>query len=531
MVNDPAHALAGRPLWAINLGAVVAGTHYRGEFEARMQTLMDEITGEARPIVFIDELHLILGAGRAEGVTMDGANLLKPVLARDEARIIGATTSNEYRLIAKDGALARRFQELHLSAPSGDELHSLLASQARVLALHHGIEIPSELISRAIALADRHLPGREQPDKTLDILDTSAVGARRAGRTVLCLDDLNATLLRLTGLCIGPLNLASRDRLKALQSALNQRVIGQQAVVQTLVATLIHRRLDLRGEERPLGVFLFVGDSGVGKTELARATAECFLGSAARLHRFDLAENAGSEAAVHTLLGAPPGLIGSDQDGSLIRALREPGEQVLLFDEVEKAHLSVQRLLLSLLERGVVHSSHGEALQVRHCLIILTTNAVSSEQLGRLGGIGFGATSMPDPRALLAETFPKEFLGRLDEVLLFRRLDQDDLARILALRLQESLQRLATRGITLDAERSRLLVHLNERLADSGSGARDVTRLIERELLAPIGEALLSASTDASTIELGDDYYRHGRCRVKACTHAALHTTCGISTA
>jgi len=511
MVQNPQHPLAERAIYEISMGKLVAGTKYRGEFEGRFEEVMQALQELPTALLFIDEIHLLLGAGRAEGAAMDGANLIKPFLARDQFRVIGATTQQEYhRYIARDEALARRFQEIQLLPPAPELVFAMVHQQADALSAHHGVSIEDTVIRRAIALTEQHQQNRHQPDKSIDLLDSTAVAVRRRGGTVLTADDLLTTLARLTGTPIGTLTQADRTSLAQLSTALQQRVIGQEAAIDRVVTALVHRRLALGNQERPLGVFLFAGDSGVGKTELARAIAASFLGDAKKLITLDLAEYSG-QSSLHKLIGAPAGLVGSEQEGVLIQGLQTHSNAVILLDEVEKAAPEVHQVLLGLLDNGRITSARGQRFDARNSVIILTTNAVTADDLAQ-SSIGFiDNKQAANPADLLAETFPREFLGRLDEIIPFRRLGEEDLREILKLRLKEAEIRLQDKGLKLVYEPTRLLRHLMAQWDWQHSGARGIARLLERALLQPLAMALLTLEAgEEITIELDKHYYDTG---------------------
>ncbi|KOR27950.1 hypothetical protein TI03_05810, partial [Achromatium sp. WMS1] len=343
---------------------------------------------------------------------------------------------------------------------------------------------PSAILSQAAALTDRYWTQRQQPDKTLDLLDTALVTARQQQQDTLQISNLYATLSQLTGIQISIPGQINNNQFQTLRMALATCIIGQDQALDQVVTALSARQLRILNTSGP-SVFLFVGDTGVGKTELAYALAEHALGDVTRIKRFNLGEHTGSEAVIHSLLGAPPGLIGSDRDGSLIAALRQPGEQILLFDELEKAHPVVQRMLLGILEQGIVTSAAGESLDARHCLFIVTSNAVTNQHLQRLGGIGFTCNNTPDIREQLTDNFAPEFLSRCDEIVIFQPLQTADLLRIIYKHLAKTIKNLAqtklTSQINIDALADIILTQLETR-----NGARDVQRVVEKQILATI---------------------------------------------
>lgn len=495
VINGEIPDLTGQQILEIGVAKLIAGTKYRGELEERFERLLDEFGQDVGAILFVDEVHQLLGAGRSEGGHLDGANMLKPYLARDNFRMIGATTTEEYhRIVLGDKALARRFEELALSEPAGTVLEAILAKHAAILTRHHGVAIDDAAIALAIALTDQHVRDRMQPDKSIDLLDNVAVGARREGRTTLDRPMILAALARMRGLPISDLQADDRTRLSELAENLRRRVVGQNQAIDRIASLLINRRMGLGDSERPLATLLLAGPTGVGKSETAKAIAAEFFGDPGRLIRIDLGEFT-DPSAINKLLGAPPGFIGSGQDSALVRGLHQHPAAVVLLDEVEKAHADLLKPLLALLDVGRVTSARGETLDARQCVFVLTTNALVDPERGSAA-------------AQLGRTFPQEFLGRIDEIMLYRPLDDAAMRSILGLRLDEALERIAGGGVTLRMEREHLLDHLlTDARRDRFGGARSLARIVDARLIEPLAAILLQRDERPLEITLDETFY------------------------
>lgn len=495
-------ALHDISVFELSMSKLLAGTMYRGQFEERLEKLIAALKKHNSFILFIDEMHLMWGAGRAEGAPMDAANILKPFLSRGELRVFGATTSDEYyQYIARDAALARRFEEIRLEEPDPGLILQIVRKQASELSKHHQVKIPDETVRMAIDFSDRYLPNKWQPDKSVDLLDACSVHVIRSGRIEMVVNDLLNTLARQTGRPIASLIGDDRSRLNDLETALRKRIIGQGKAIEKVVNTLIYRRLNLGSEERNLGTFLFAGETGVGKTELGRSLGPAFFGKQKSLLHLDLAEY-NYIGSVNKLIGSPSGYIGSEQEGVLTRWLHNYSCGVLLFDEIEKAHPEVHRLLLGLIDNGRIRTARGELLDTRQCIVVFTTNAISPVDLKRRK-IGFTpGKDANDPSELLAAYFPHEFLGRFDDIILFDSLTKGKLREILRLRLTEAIKRLSSKNIQLLYEEETLLDFLLDYLTKSKSGARGITRLLEAKLLQPLSAELLKKRNDNGPVKV-----------------------------
>jgi ATP-dependent Clp protease ATP-binding subunit ClpA len=508
--------LLGAQIFEINAGSLVAGTRYRGDFEERLGKVIKELYSIDKAILFVDEMHLLWGAGRASGVITDAANLLKPHLTDGAFRMIGATTTAEYHeFIKNDPAFARRFQEIAVDEPDPDMTRKIVKKQAEAIAEHHGIVIPQATVARSIELTDRYLPNRRQPDKSVDIVDRSASRARSEGRGVVLESDLADIITKDAGVPLGEFDETQRNRLSELGDRLSDSIIGQEHAIEKVTATLVHRIQSMYSNHRCIGTFLFVGETGVGKTELARSLATGFYGDEKALLHLDMAEY-GEPYSVNKLVRSVNGYDLGQNPGTLIKWVQEKGCGVLLFDEIEKAHPEVRMLLLGILDHGRVTDSRGETLDVRQSVIALTTNAVSAKQLNR-ANIGFGEKNDPDTERLLREHFPPEFLARMDEIIMFNSLGVHELRMILEKRLVEALEELGSRGVTLVFDRTRMLDFLLTRLKTNRSGARGIARLLERELLQPVSmAALLSGCKGEITAEIDESFYGSGRVIVRS---------------
>lgn len=503
--------LSGTRVYEVSMGSLLAGTTLRGMFEERVSKVIEALQACQPAILFIDEAHLVWGAGRAEGAPMDAANMLKPILGGSKVSVIGATTTGEYhRYIARDAALARRFQEICIEEPGKDTTLAILKRHAQGLENHHGIRIGTDILSEAWHATQRHLANRTQPDKSVDLLDSAAGLVEREGRNEMGTEDLYRVLSRQTGRMMSALGEGRTRDLKGLEESLNRQVIGQEDAVRRIVSTLVSRRYGEAAPGRPLGTFLFSGATGVGKTELARTLAREYFGSTKDFLHIDLAEYPGQDG-VHKLIGMPYGSSLGTADGLLTRWLQERSSGVVLFDEIEKAHPDVLRLLMGLLDEGRITSGMGERFDVSRCVAILTTNVLTHRDTDRVK-LGFSATEDPgDPFALLAKHFPEEFLGRLDEIIIFKTPTVPILKKIMSQKLEEALRRLKKKGIFLIYDEDRLLNHLLAGTEGSWAGARDIIRLIERKLIQPIARRLIDHDTgEWICIELTESFYRFG---------------------
>jgi ATP-dependent Clp protease ATP-binding subunit ClpC len=467
--GDVPAALRDKKVLALNLGPLVAGTKYRGEFEARVKRILDEVKRAARDVIlFIDELHTLVGAGAAEG-SLDLSSMIKPELARGELQCVGATTYDEYRkYIESDAALERRFQPVTVEEPTIEQTVAILHGLRPKYAAHHHVTIDDAALEAAATLAARFIADRFLPDKAIDVVDEAAATAAMAGVTNVDVARVAAVVSRWTGIPQGTITDAQRAGLLALEVQLEARVIGQVDAVRRVAEAVRRARAGLKDPRKPVGGFLFIGPSGVGKTELARALAHALFGTDDALVRLDLSEFT-EPHTISRLLGAPPGYAGHDEPGQLTEPIRRRPYSVVLFDEIEKAHPDVAAILLQLLDDGRVTDAKGRAIDFRHAIIVLTSNLERDDLVGALRG---------------------ELLDRIDEVIVFEELGLPEIERIVALQIALLAERLGAHAMRLElTERAR--VFLATESMSAGDGARNVARSISRHVATPLSGAIL----------------------------------------
>jgi ATP-dependent Clp protease ATP-binding subunit ClpC len=557
VVGEVPELLRDKKVVTLDLALMVAGTKYRGQFEERIKAVMDEIRRTKNVILFIDELHTIVGAGSAEGA-MDASNIIKPALSRGELQCIGATTLNEYRkYIEKDAALERRFQTVKVEAPSVDETILILKGIRPKYEAHHKARISDEALEAAARLSDRYLTGRFLPDKAIDVMDEAGSRARIAAMTrppnvkdieaqieqirvdkeaaikaqdfekaaalrdnekqakdrldtilsewrinkeerevLVTEDEIMHVVSKWTGVPLSRMEQQETQKLLAMESELKGKVIGQDEAVITISKALRRSRADLKDPRRPIGSFVFLGPTGVGKTFLARTLAEFMFGDADALIQIDMSEYM-EKFTASRLIGSPPGYVGYEEGGQLSEAVRRRPYSVVLFDEIEKAHPDVMHLLLQILEEGKITDSLGRKIDFRNTIIIMTSN-VGAELIRRQTTLGFGAPKLDDDYdvmrdKILEETkrvFKPEFLNRLDDTIVFHMLTKPDLIQIVDLEVAKVIQRIKAKDILLMLEES-AKDFLIEKGYDPQYGARPMRRAVERYLEDPLAEELL----------------------------------------
>ncbi|MDR2320749.1 MAG: ATP-dependent Clp protease ATP-binding subunit [Microbacterium sp.] len=558
--------LEDRRVVALDLPAMLAGTRYRGDFEERLTKTMDEIAAhKGEIIVFIDEVHTVVGAGGSgEGGGMDAGNILKPRLARGDLHLVGATTLSEYRRIEKDPALERRFQPVKVAEPSIEDAVRILEGLKPAYEQHHAVAYTDDAIRAAVELSARYLPDRVLPDKAIDLIDqagarlrlrlgvvtdvaalfaeladlearkNAAVGAEHyeeasrirdeiaavqariddagatAARTgsepaIVGEAEIAAVIARATGIPVSRVSETERERLADLESDLHARVIGQDDAVAAVARAVRRSRTGMGDARRPVGSFLFLGPTGVGKTELAKALADRLFDDETAVIRFDMSEF-GERHTVSRLVGAPPGYVGYDEAGQLTERVRRNPYAIVLFDEIEKAHPDVFNLLLQVLDDGRLTDGQGRTVDFRNTVIVMTSNIGSEFLASRSGALGFvasqdssanGFASQEDLRARvmgkLREAMRPEFLNRIDEIVLFQKLSREELGRIVRLLLQATSRRLAGREVTLDVTDA-AVAWLGEHGYEPEYGARPLRRLIQREVDDRIADLFVSGA-------------------------------------
>ncbi len=562
IVNDEVpETLANKRLVVLDLPGMVAGTKYRGEFEERLKSVIDEVTENGQDLIlFIDELHTVVGAGAAEG-SMDATNMLKPALARGELRVIGATTIDEYRRnIEKDAALERRFQPVLIDEPSVEETIEILNGLRDRYEAFHRVRISGEAIVAAAELSDRYITDRFLPDKAIDLIDQAAArvrlrvktkpadrkaqeselahiqrerdqavagedydranelkgeidelrgrieeaeaGGERQRAPEVTPEDVAEVVSRRTGIPVAQLTQEERERLMSLETQLHERIVGQEEAVEAVARAVRRARAGMGDPNRPVGSFLFLGPTGVGKTELARALAENLFGDEDAMVRFDMSEFQ-ERHTVSRLVGAPPGYVGYEEAGQLTETVRRKPYSVLLLDEIEKAHSDVFNILLQVLDDGRLTDSQGRTVDFKNTVIIMTSN-LGAERIQAFAGSGRPFEELRDELMdVLRQSFRPELLNRIDEVIVFRALDRDQLSQITRLFLERVARRMRAQHVDLEVS-DEAVEYLANAGFDPQYGARPLRRAIQRLLEDEISERLLSGDIEpGQRVEVG----------------------------
>ncbi|HNM46894.1 MAG TPA: ATP-dependent Clp protease ATP-binding subunit, partial [Candidatus Sumerlaeota bacterium] len=553
--------LRDKRLLSLDLAAIVAGTKYRGQFEERLKAIMQEIRRSKDVLIFIDELHTLVGAGAAEGA-IDASNMLKPALSRGEIQCIGATTLEEYRkYIEKDGALERRFQSIIVNQPNRDQAIQILKGLRPRYESHHNVIISDEAVAAAVNLSERYVTDRYLPDKAIDVIDEAGSRARllqnvkpveikdlekeiaekeeelrlltneqefeqcqkvkeerdaltqkreslmaawnekkqnRESMQTISEDDIAYIVSKWTGIPIVRIEEAESKKLIRMEEELAKRVISQREAITSVCKAIRRSRSGLKDPNRPTGCFLFLGPTGVGKTELAKALAEFLFGDQDALVRIDMSEYM-EKYSVSRLMGAPPGYVGYEEGGQLTEKVRQRPYAVVLLDEIEKAHPDVFSLLLQVFDDGRLTDSWGHVVNFRNTVIILTSN-VGTKRLKQAKAMGFGASDSEEENydamkekvmGDVKKVFNPEFLNRLDEAIVFHPLTSDDITNILDIMMERVNKRLSDKNITLILG-DEVKQHLAKEGYDPEYGARPLRRVIQRSIEDPLSSALIS---------------------------------------
>lgn len=552
--------LLDKRILSVDLSSTVAGTKYRGEFEERVKRILREVQRLGNIILFIDELHTIIGAGSAEG-SIDAADILKPALSRGELQVIGATTQEEYRKhICKDAALARRFQPVQVEPPDRETALAILTALRPRYEAHHRLTISQEAVEAAVDYSIRYLPDRFLPDKAIDLMDEAAAQVRirmePSSKQLRCLEeklqtiqthleetirkqdferaallrdaeqdfrqqlqtarsrprrlpppqveaaDVARVVARWTGVPLENITQGEAQRLLHLEAQLRRRVIGQEEAIHAVASAIRRSRAGLQEDTRPIGCFLFAGSSGVGKTELCRALAEALFGHQSALLRLDMSEYMEAHS-VSRLIGSPPGYVGHEEGGRLTEAVRQRPYRVILLDELEKAHADVWNLLLQIMEEGSLTDSHGQRADFRNTVLVMTTNAGAEALAKARQPLGFsplgGQSQEQAAKSALSKVFRPEFLNRLDEIVCFHPLGGPQVEEIASIMVQQTGQRFQRLGIRLTVEKT-ALAQIAQEGQDERYGVRPLRRYIRREIEDPAAQLILEQALPAGAV-------------------------------
>jgi len=511
--------LLNKRVVALDLAALVAGTKYRGQFEERLKNILKELEKAPNVILFIDEIHTLVGAGSAEG-SIDASNMLKPALARGEIQVIGATTLDEYRkYIEKDGALERRFQPVLVDPPSEEDTVQILYGLKRKFEEFHNVEYTPESIEKAVTLSVKYITDRNLPDKAIDVVDEAGalvfenLKARwkqdmERNKPKVTGEDIAEVVSRWTGIPVKRVHESDMEKLLHIEEELKKRVVGQDTAIRAVAKAIRRSRVGLKGRHRPIGVFLFLGPTGVGKTETAKALAEYLFGTEEALIRFDMSEYM-EKHTVSRLIGAPPGYVGYEEGGQLTEKVRRRPYSVLLFDEIEKAHPDVFNVFLQIFDDGRLTDGLGRTIDFSNTIIIMTSN-LGARMIVQGGAMGFekrfGMIDFEQMKKNVMDqvkrTFNPEFLNRLDEVIVYRPLDKKDVEKILELQVKEVNEKLEEWGIKVRLHKS-FVDWIIEKEYKPEFGARSLKRALQKHVEDLLAEELIRGTLrDVDTVEI-----------------------------
>lgn len=483
-------ALLGKTILSLNVGAMLAGTKFRGDFEQRIQTVLEEVKNNPDFILFIDEIHTLIGAGSSTGNNMDASNLIKPALASGDMRVIGATTFQEYReIFEKEKALDRRFQRVDVTEPSPDDTVQILKGLKKSFEDHHGVKYTVDALRAAVDLSVKYLPDRFLPDKAIDLLDESAAAQRTKPqdqrKKFIDKQIIEETIAAITRMPIAQISQDETDGLENLDKDLRSQVFGQEGAIETLATAVCISKAGLNDETKPLGSFMFTGPTGVGKTEIVRQLSKTMN---IPLLRFDMSEYMESHS-VARLIGSPPGYVGHDKGGLLTDAVFKTPHSIVLLDEIEKAHPDIHNLLLQVMDRGALTDSNGRTVNFKNTYIIMTTNA--GAQAAQKSSMGFVKSDhSSEATKVMNLTFAPEFRNRLDAVVSFKALGMDEIVKIVDKNIRALSVPLLEKNITLDVS-----AKVKEAFAKEGfdplMGARPMARVIQDKLKKPLSKMIL----------------------------------------
>jgi ATP-dependent Clp protease ATP-binding subunit ClpA len=501
-------------VYALDMGALLAGTRYRGDFEERLKGVIKALEDNPKAILFIDEIHTLVGAGATSGGSMDASNLLKPALGNGSLRCIGSTTHEEFRrAFSKDKALSRRFQTIDVVEPSEADTLAILRGLLPRYEEHHGVKYQNDALESCVKLATRHINGRFNPDKSIDVLDEVGAAVKLADRTEVTVADVEATVAKMARIPPKQVTTADRDKLRHLKEDLERVIFGQEPAIDKVVANIKMARAGIGHQHKPVGSFLFAGPTGVGKTELAKQLAVAL---GVEFLRFDMSEYM-EQHSVSRLIGAPPGYVGFEQGGQLTDAVHKTPHCVLVLDEIEKAHPSIFNILLQIMDHATLTDNNGRKTDFRNVVLILTTNAGAAEVVKK--SMGFSQSKQTGAAdAALKRLFPPEFRNRLDAIMWFNGLPEEVIFKIVDKFLLELEHQLVERQVTLTATDAARQFFRKEGYSDE-FGAREMARVVQEHVKKPLAEEILfGALADGGTAEVD---YVDGKVVVRAIARPA----------